>query len=317
VVIKEHNPQPASAALLEGVEGRRVAVTGASGFLGSHLISRLVAAKAEVHAVSRYERAAGEDIRWWKGDIADIGCARQLLATVKPDVIYHLAGLSTALPQIELVLPTFQSLLASTVNVLATACEIGRCRVVLAASLTEPESGESQPTPGSPYAAAKWAASGYGRMFHRLYDLPVVLVRPFMTYGPGQDPRKMIPHVILSLLRNDPPKLSSGKQQFDWIYVDDVIDGFLAAAQRPDVDGRSIDLGSGVTTSIHDVVRRLVAIMGTDVEPLFGALPDRPLEWVRIADVEDAFQRLGWRSSTPLEAGLARTVEWFSTHETA
>jgi nucleoside-diphosphate-sugar epimerase len=234
-----------------------------------------------------------------------------LIESVRPDVIYHLAGLSTAVPDFEYVLPTMQSLLVSTVNVLTVAHEIGNCRVVLAASLTEPEPGQAEPTPGSPYAAAKWAASGYARMFHHLYKLPVVLVRPFMTYGPGQNPNKVIPHVIASLFRGDSPKLAGGMQQFDWIYIDDVIDAFVAAADANSdgIFGRTIDIGAGTAVSIREVVERIVAIMKPDARPLFGALPDRPLEWVRVADTRDAYERLKWEPRTSLDEGLAKTIE--------
>ena len=100
----------------------------------------------------------------------------------------------------------------------------------------------------SPYAAAKWAAAGYGRMFHSLYDTPVVILRPFMTYGPGQASTKLIPAVTLALLRASGPRLSSGRHRSDWVYISDVIEGFVAAATVPGIEGKTIDLGSGTLT---------------------------------------------------------------------
>src|SRR5262245_45538890 len=216
------------------LSGQRILVTGASGFLGSHLCRRLGETGAEVNAVSRVFRTSQDSsLRWWQGDMAEIATASGLLRAVRPEVIFHLSGLSTASPDRELVWPTLQSLLISTVNLLTVSAEIGCRRLVLLGSLTEPTPGPGEVVPGSPYAAAKWASSAYGRMFHRLYKTPVVIVRPFMTYGPGQDTGKLIPYVILSLLKEEAPKLSSGQWQADWIYVDDVIDGLLAAAQSP------------------------------------------------------------------------------------
>jgi nucleoside-diphosphate-sugar epimerase len=148
-------------------------------------------------------------------------------------------------------------------------------------------------------------------MFHELYQTPVVIVRPFMTYGPGQDIRKLIPHIMLSLLQEEAPKLSSGQWQADWIYVDDVVDGFLAAAQVPDVEGHTVDLGSGVLVSIRAVVEQIVHLVGSHVEPLFGALPDRPLEQVRVADTASSYAMMGWEPSTPLIEGLKRTLAWY------
>jgi nucleoside-diphosphate-sugar epimerase len=150
-------------------------------------------------------------------------------------------------------------------------------------------------------------------MFHKLYQTPVVTVRPFMTYGPGQNMRKLIPHVVLSLLHGEAPKLSSGHWQVDWIYVDDVVDGLLRVAQTPNVEGCAIDFGSGVLVPIRTVVQKLVMLTDSRIEPLFGALPDRPFEQVRTADTVYAYTKLGWKSITSLEKGLKLTVEWYKT----
>jgi UDP-glucose 4-epimerase len=290
----------------------KVLVTGASGFLGSHLWHRLGKAGVEIHAVSRSARASeGGAVNWWQGDLTDIVTVRRILLETKPNVIFHLSGLVTAASGIELVRPTLESLLVTTVNILNIAAEIGSDRIVLAASLTEPVHDPTEGTPGSPYAAAKWASSAYGRMFHKLYGLPVVIVRPFMTYGPGQDPSKLVPYVTLSLLQGNPPRLSSGRWEADWIYVDDVIDGLVAAAQVTAIPSSTIDLGSGTLVSIHTIVQHLVELTGSRAMPLFGALPDRPLEQVRVADLSCADAALGWKPTVSLVDGLQRTVDWY------
>jgi nucleoside-diphosphate-sugar epimerase len=243
--------------------------------------------------------------------MADLAAARRIFASVKPDVVFHLAGAIGASPELGLVVPTFQSLLASTINLLVAATEVGCRRIILTGSLTEPLAGHSAATPQSPYAAAKWAASGYGRMFHSLYDAPVVIVRPFMTYGPGQAAPKLIPAVTLSLLRGERPRLSNGKTRADWVYIADVIEGFVAAAAAPGIRGETIDLGTGTLVTVRDIVDRLVRIVGTDIEPEFGALPDRPNENAIAADTSIAAMRLGWRATTSLDDGLTQTVDWY------
>jgi nucleoside-diphosphate-sugar epimerase len=290
--------------------GQKILITGASGFLGSHLSRRLRQIGCEVHAISRREHSAEDGLRWWQGDFADLGTARKLLLAIKPDVLFHLSGLVTASPDLQFVLPTFQTLLVSTINTLMEANAIG-CRVVLVASLTEPEPGKTDPTPGSPYAAAKWASSAYGRMFHKLYGTPVVVVRPFMTYGPGQNIRKLIPYVIHTLLQNEILRISSGDWQADWIYIDDVIDGFLAAAYVSGIEGDTIDLGSGTLTPIRGVVQQILKLVGSKTDPEYGALPDRPFEQVRAANLSDAYSKLAWKPTTPLEKGLALTIDWY------
>jgi UDP-glucose 4-epimerase len=292
--------------------GQKVLVTGASGFLGSHLCRRLIEEGAEIHALSRNARQNGRDsVRWWQADMTDIATARRILSETKPAVVFHLAGLVTAAAGLELVLPTLHSLLVSTVNVLTVGAETGCGRVVLAASLTEPIPGRTEATPSSPYAAAKWAGSAYGRMFCKLYGLPVVIVRPFMTYGPGQDNRKLIPYATLSLLRGESPNLSSGNWEADWIYIDDVTDGLLAAARVPAIPESTIDLGSGALVPVRTIVQHLVNLTGSRIAPTFGAIADRPLEQVRVADLRCASKTLGWKPAVPLLEGLERTVDWY------
>ena len=188
--------------------------------------------------------------------------------------------------------------------------EAGCHRVLLAGSLEEPPAGEPAPVPQSPYAAAKWGASAYARMFHALYATPAVVLRLFMVYGPGQrDAAKLVPYATRALLAGEPPRVTSGTREVDWVYVDDVVDAFVAAAAAPGIDGATIDVGTGELHSVRHVVETLVRLTGGP-PPELGALPDRPLEVVRAADAERAAQLLGWRAQVPLDDGLARTVAW-------
>ena len=133
-----------------------------------------------------------------------------------------------------------------------------------------------------------------------------------MVYGPGQrDGTKLVPYVIGSLLRGEGPRLSSGRREVDWVYVDDVVAAFVAAAEAEKAPGSTLDIGSGELVSIRSLVERIVRLVGGEVRPVFGALPDRPDERPRIADVAPSRETIGWEPSTPLELGLARTVEWF------
>ena len=240
---------------------------------------------------------------------------RTLLNHIQPHTIFHLSGHVTAAPDLDLVLPTFHSLLASTVNLLTVAMEIRCRRLVLAGSLTEPIGDHTEVTPGSPYAAAKWAGNTYARMFHQLYDTPVVIVRPFMTYGPGQNVRKVVPYVTRCLIGGDPPKISSGEWKADWVYVDDVIDGFIASACTPFAEGCTIDLGTGSLVSLRAVVTKIEGLIGASVEPIFGALSERPLEQTRAANVSYAYEKIKWKASTSLIEGLEQTVNWYRDHD--
>jgi nucleoside-diphosphate-sugar epimerase len=297
---------------------QRILVTGASGFIGPHLCGRLHTLGAEVHGVSRnpLSSLAGTG-HWWRADLSEGTAAQELFSTIKPNLVFHLAGLASGSRGLALVLPTFRSNLATTVNVLTSAAETGCARVVLANSMEEPDSNEPTTIPSSPYAVSKWASGAYGRMFHALYELPVVLLRVFMTYGPGcQDLRKLIPYVILKLLKGEAPELASGQRRIDWVYIDDVVDAFVAAALVENIEGQTIDIGSGELVTVRQIVEELGRLIEPAILPRFGSLQERPLEQVRAADREKSYAVLGWKSKVSLHDGLAKTIDWYKARLT-
>jgi UDP-glucose 4-epimerase len=289
---------------------RKVLVTGGSGFIGAHLCRRLIACGARLHAVSRELRQSeNEHLHWWQADFRDMAAVRQIFKFVQPDIVFHLASHVAGAREHGVVLPTFYDNLASTVHLLTAASETGCQRVVLASSSEEPQGIDDATFACSPYAAAKWASSIYGRMFYELFQLPVVMPRIFMTYGPNQkDTDKLVPFVVLQLLHGETPRLSSGRRLADWIYVDDVIEGLLRAAVRPGIEGCAFDLGSGSLVSVRAIVEQIVEIVGASVEPAFGALPDRPFEQERVADTSFLSNKLGYQPRTSLKIGLETTV---------
>lgn len=296
------------------LSNQRILVTGASGFIGTHLCRRLCQEGSEVHAISRINHLESENrLRWWHGDLADATVVREIVTSIKPDVIFHLAGYPVGSRNLEHVLPSFRSNLMSTVNLLTVASEIGCRRIVLTGSLEEPDFRDLNAVPSSPYAVAKWSCSAYARMFHALYQLPVVILRLFMVYGPGQqDLSKLIPYTILSLLRGKPPELTSGQREVDWIYVDDVVEAFLATAQADDIEGGTLDVGSGKSVTIRTVVEQITHMINPLIKPHFGTLTDRPLEQIRVADTTTTSNLTGWKPAIYLDEGLKRTIDWYS-----
>jgi len=302
---------PHSLGLTATIADQTILVTGASGFIGRHLTPELIAHGATVHAVARTPRPeAIAATQWWFGDLGDAVFTQQLFAAIKPTWVFHLASHVTGARDAALVGPTLHSNLLTTVHVLQAALDHGCQRVVLIGSMEEPVAVDT--IPSSPYAAAKWASSNYGRMFHALYGLPVVIARIFMTYGPDQpDQHKLIPYVTCSLLQGNVPRLGSGTRLVDWIYIDDVMRGLIAIASTPGIEGNTVDLGSGTLVSIQAVVDQLAQLIGADVQPQFGVLTDRALEQSRCADTAKSWQQVQWQPQMLLTHGLVRTVAWY------
>jgi nucleoside-diphosphate-sugar epimerase len=291
----------------------RILVTGATGFIGSHLCKRLVELGAEVFGVSRSEQSAANPfVRWWQADLVDPDSVKRVVDAVQPEVILHLAGEVVGHRSLDRILPTLQGNLLSTVNLLVAAAECGCRRVVLTGSIEEPNQDEPGAAPSSPYAASKFAATSYGRMFHALYALDVVILRVYMVYGPGQkDLRKLVPYVILSLLRGETPRMSSGIRPVDWIYVDDVVAAFVAAAGATVGGGEVLEVGSGELVTVRELVERLAPMVIPGAQLDFDSASDRPLEQVRKADTRRLEELLDWRPKVPLDEGLQRTVDWY------
>ena len=140
------------------------------------------------------------------------------------------------------------------------------------------------------------------------------MVRPFMGYGPEQPVNKLIPYVILSFLKENDPSLSNGLWVTDWVYIEDMVEGILAAAVTSGLEGQTIDLGTGVLTSVKQIVETIKEIIQPASNPYFGALPDRNAEHTRQADTDWTYSKINWRAKTTLYEGLKKTVEWYRTH---
>lgn len=291
--------------------GQRVLVTGARGFIGRHLVPRLRALDAEIHGMTRAQVEEEAGIHWHSVDLVTPDATLTLFSEIAPDVVVHLAGFVSGTRDATAVRPALEQNFIATANLLIAAEREGCRRFVHAGSMEEPSEGHWPPVPGSPYAASKFAASTYARFFHALYDLPAVIARIFMVYGPDQpDERKLIPYTIRTLLEGGSPEISSGARRIDWIYVDDVVEGLVALMTAPEIEGETVDIGSGELAPITEVVEELTRLVGAASAPRFGARPDRPLESEPKADLEATTRQTGWRPIVPLADGLERTVDW-------
>ncbi len=300
---------------IEHGSGRPALVTGGAGFIGSRLCDLLQSRGWDVQSASRRAEGPASAGRHWQVDLTDPIATRELLAATRPGYVFHLASHVWGAPGLEHVLPTFHSNLHTTVNLLSALAETGCERFVVTGSLVEPDAGSADRIPSAPYAASKWASSDYVRMFHALYDFPGTIARVFMVYGPAQqDPTKLVPYVIESLLRDEAPEITSGTRLIDWVYVDDVVYGLARMALAAGVEGRTVDLGSGGLISTAEFVEKACELVGTATRPIVGALPDRPLEPTRVADVAETERLLGWAPQTALHEGLAATIAWHRRH---
>jgi dTDP-glucose 4,6-dehydratase len=312
--------------------GRRVLVTGAAGFIGSHLAEELVRRGADVRAFVRYGSAGRwgwlddselkTDMRVFAGDIRDPETLVPALEGV--EVVFHLAALIAIPYSYVTPLAYVRTNVEGTTNVLEAARSAGVARVVhtstsevYGTAQTAPIT-ESHPLQGqSPYSASKIGADKIAESFHASFELPVVVLRPFNTFGPRQSARAVIPTIITQVLAGLPVKLGALTPTRDLTYALDTAAGFIAAGDAPGAVGRTINLGAGQEISIGDLAALIQGLMGKEPDVAHDAQRDRPAasEVERLlSDNTLARELLGWTPQYSLEDGLHATIEWLERH---
>jgi len=297
---------------------KRVLVTGATGFIGQRLVRRLVEAGARIYAGvapdGRPERVARLSAQAQRliFDIRDAGAVQAAVAETAPQIVFHLAAVGVTNPGVNPVLALAVNA-GGTLHLLEPLQGQDVRRVVLVGTCYEYGAREAAEglDPFNAYAASKVAAWAFGRMYWRAHGLPVVTVRPFQVYGPGQPDHTLVPAAIRAALAGVDFPMTPGGQERDFIYVNDVLEGMLVAAEAPGVEGHSFDLGTGQAHTVRQVVERIWAMTGARGHILPGALPYRTGEVMRLAADADRTARLtGWRARVGLEEGLERTIDW-------
>lgn len=312
---------------------RTVLVTGAGGFIGSHLVERLAESGAKTRALVHYNSSGGwgwldqssvrNDIEVILGDVRDPDSIEQAVKGV--DTIFHLAALIAIPYSYRAPLSYIRTNVEGTANVLQSAIR-ANVELVVHTSTSEVYGtarripiDEDHPLQGqSPYSASKIGADKIAESFHRSFGLPVVTVRPFNTYGPRQSARAVIPTIITQALADRPIKLGNLEPTRDLNYVEDTVAGFIKAAESTNAVGNVFNLGTGREISIKELAQRIVELMKKDL-PITTESERVRREGSEVerlcADAERARTLLGWTPKFTLEEGLCHTIEWMREHK--
>ncbi len=281
-------------------------VTGATGFIGSHLTRHLVKSGEPVSVFVQFgvDRSALRDvieqIDLHEVDLRTAGVVSRAVDTIQPTCVFHCAAAGATDP----FLPPDEAIRTNvygTINLLRAVK--GRARVIV---LRTP--GEIDAL--NVYAASKAAAWQFCRMYRRTQGWPIAGAMLFQVYGPGQSRKNVIPSAIEAALAGRDFPMTSGQRQRDWIYIDDAIDALFAQAQADRFDVECVDIGSGVLSSVRDVIETIFRQIDRGGRALIGALPERPGEVeAQRADAETTASILKWRARVTIDDGLHRTVK--------
>jgi len=309
-----------------------VLVTGAGGFIGSHLAEELVRQGAKVRCFVRYNSRndpgllkmlpyeVRERLEIVRADLTSIEAVRQAVAGT--EIVFHLGAIISIPYSYAHPREVLASNVEGTLNVLLAARDAGVGRVVhtstsevYGSAVYVPIDEKHPLCAQSPYSASKIAADKLAESFGRSYGLGVVTVRPFNTYGPRQSDRAVIPTIIAQALTGDKVYLGTTHTRRDLTYVTDTVAGFIAAARAEKVEGETINLGSGQDISIGDLGYRIINLVRRDVELVFDATRIRPpASEVQqlLSDNSKAAELLGWEPQVGLDEGLQLTIDWIS-----
>jgi len=311
------------------LKGKKVLVTGAGGFIGSHLVEGLVAEGASVRAMVHYNALGSRgwlehspvvsDVEVIAGDIADRESVRNAMKGTSH--VFHLAALIAIPYSYRAVESYLRTNAGGTLNVLQVALELGTERVVHTSTSEvygtaryAPIDEEHPLQAQSPYAASKIAADKLVESFVRSFDAQVVTLRPFNTFGPRQSARAVIPTIISQCLVGDVVKLGNVHPTRDLNYVTNTVDGFIAAGKAPQAAvGQEIQLGTEREISIGDLAHAIAGVMGKTITIESESIrlrPDKSEVERLIATPAKARELLGWEPRKTLEEGLAETVTW-------
>lgn len=314
--------------------GEKVLVTGAGGFIASHLVERLVIEGAHVRAFVRYNSRGDvgrlrllplevfAQVEVVAGDLRDAEAVRVAMKDV--ETVFHLGAL-IAIPYSYLhPREVVETNVLGTLNVLMAARDLGTRRVVHTS--TSEVYGTAHYTPiderhplqgQSPYSASKIGADKIAESFSRSFDVPVVTIRPFNTYGPRQSARAVIPTIITQALTRPEVHLGSLEPSRDLTFVSDTVEGFLLGAQAEGVLGQEINLGNDATITVGELCQKIFAILGKSPKIIVEERRKRPKKsevMVLQASNQKARQLLGWQPKVSLDEGLRITIEWIAEH---
>ena len=305
----------------------KVLITGASGFIGSHLAQRLIRGEFEVSIIKRESSDTWrindilDKVATYDVDLRDTQGVSQVVSHFRPDAIIHLAtyyAVDHKQQEIPLMVDTN---LLGTINLLEASKEstvklfvnTSSCFVYKESKDKLRENADLSPL--NLYALTKMQAEQACSFYTEKYDLKTITFRLFPPYGPADHARRLIPYVIKSLLNGEKLKMTTGKQSWDFVYVDDIVDAYLKVLSISELlqEHEIFNIGTGNAVSVREVVSRMKEIIGAEIEPDWDAVPHRENEvWFTCADISKTKRLLGWQPKTQiLGEGLERTVAWY------
>lgn len=310
-------------ALSSCFNGKKVLITGANGFLGSHIVERMVKQNADLSIIVRESsdlwRIEGfiKDLNIFSGDLRDSSRLNEFIRKTKPEIIFHMAAYGVDSKQKD-IFDAVNINLIGTINMLSAIGKIGCKRFINIGTSMQYGNKEGMIdenmsySPNNIYGSTKAAATIIAHQLAGDMNIKIATIIPFGVFGEKEGSHKFFPHVILSILKNKEVLLTSCEQYRDYCYVENIIDGFLMAAESQHVKNDIYNIGNGITKPLKHYVDLIKKEIGGDAKIIYGILEHRKNDlWNPLPNVDKIINNIGWQPEIPIEEGIKKTVDWY------
>lgn len=309
------------------LKGKKVLITGGCGFLGSHLVKRMLSIGANVYIMTRKNtntwriKEELNEIQMLYTDITDEAETEERIKKTKPDYVFHLAAYGVDSSKREYIAAAKTNIIG-TINIMNSLKSVGCRKVVNVGSCAEygdrleAMKENMNPEPVSVYGSTKACATIMAHQMAHENNINIVTLRPFGIFGEGEERHKLFCHIIVSILENRNVELTSCEQFRDYCYVENIIDGMIMAAESDSVKNSIFNIASGSLKPLSYYVGMIFKNMNTDKKPLYGSIKQRENEmWTPEADIGKIRSVLGWEPRIDVEEGIKKTISWYEKNK--
>jgi len=306
---------------MDAFKNKKILVTGGYGFIGSHLVKKLLQYDAKIYIITMPDTNkfrlldSLDKIITYETDIGDSLATGSVIRKINPDYVFHLAGygINSAHTDYERAIST--NVLGSA-NIMKALCETECKKMINMGSCSEYGNSKTDegalPAPVTIYGSTKAAATLILHQIAKENRISIVTLRPFGVFGEGEEPHKVFSYVILNLLRKNNVALTGCEQYRDYCHVENIIDAMLLVCIRPDIENEIFNIASGESHPLYYYIDLIYKLMGTDTPPIYGTIPYRKAElWNPKTDAGKIKSMLNWNIKVPLEEGILQTIGWY------